>query len=83
MAKDLRNLPPTFMMVGDLDLFVNEDIDYANRLIQSGVPTELHIIPGVFHAFELVNPQAEKTRNYLTWRSKAIDAMFLNPIATP
>ena len=83
MAKDLRDLPPTFMMVGDLDLFVNEDIDYANRLIQSGVPTELHVIPGVFHAFELVNPQAEKTRNYLDWRSKAIDAMFRNSIANP
>ena len=83
MAKDLRDLPPTFMMVGDLDLFVNEDIDYANRLIQSGVPTELHVIPGVFHAFEMVNPQAEKTRNYLHWRSKAIARMFSKPLQKP
>ena len=76
MATDLKHLPPVFMMVGDLDLFVNEDIDYANRLIQAGVPTELMVIPGVFHAFEKANPNAEKTQTYLQARAKAIDNMF-------
>lgn len=79
MAKNVADLPPTFMMVGDLDLFVNEDMDYANKLIQAGVPTELFVIPGVFHAFEMANPQAEKTQNYLNWRSKAIEQMFAQP----
>lgn len=82
-AGDLSGLPAAFIMVGDLDLFVNEDIDYANGLIQSGVATELFVIPGVFHAFEHANPQAEKTQNYLQWRSKAIDAMFANPRPEP
>ncbi|OOF60285.1 alpha/beta hydrolase [Rodentibacter myodis] len=78
MAKKLDNLPPTFIMVGDLDLFVNEDIDYANKLIQAGVPTELFVIPGVFHVFEMANPEGQKTKNYLNWRSNAIDQMFKN-----
>lgn len=52
-ATDLSGLPPTFLYIGALDLFVEEDIDYARRLIRAGVPTELHVIPGAFHGFEL------------------------------
>lgn len=50
-ATDLSGLPPAFMAVGDMDLFVNEDIEYANRLIKAGVPTELHVYPGAIHGF--------------------------------
>jgi acetyl esterase/lipase len=51
-ATDLAGLPPTFINVGALDLFVDEDIDYAQRLIRAGVPTELHVYPGGFHGFD-------------------------------
>jgi acetyl esterase/lipase len=51
-AADLAGLPPTFINVGTLDLFVDEDIDYAHRLIRAGVPTELHVYPGGFHGFD-------------------------------
>lgn len=78
VAGNLKGLPNTFIVVGDLDLFVNEDIDYANRLIQAEVPTELHVIPGVFHAFEMINPTAEQTQNYFNWRTRAITKMFNN-----
>ncbi|WP_375383334.1 alpha/beta hydrolase [uncultured Sphingomonas sp.] len=50
-ALDLSGLPPTFIAVGALDLFVDENIAFAHRLIRSGVPTELHIYPGAFHGF--------------------------------
>lgn len=53
-AADLAGLPPTYLHTGALDLFVDEDIDYARRLIAAGVPTELHVFPGAFHGFELV-----------------------------
>ena len=66
-ATDLSGLPPTYISVGSLDLFVDEDIAYAQRLIRAGVPTELHIIPGAYHAFEMaatataaVNAQRER-----------------------
>jgi acetyl esterase/lipase len=52
-ATDLSGLPPTFIAVGALDLFMAEDIEYARRLIGTGVPTELHVIPGAFHGFYL------------------------------
>lgn len=51
-ATNLRDLPPTFISSGALDLFVEEDIDYARRLIRSGVPVELHVYPGGFHGFD-------------------------------
>ncbi len=47
-------LPPTFIAVGALDLFMDEDVRYATRLLRAGVPTELHVYPGAFHAFDLV-----------------------------
>lgn len=53
-AKCVGKLPPTFIATGALDLFVDEDIAYAQRLIRAGVPTELHVWPGAFHGFDLV-----------------------------
>lgn len=52
-ATDLAGLPPTFLAVGALDLFVEEDLDYGRRLIRAGVPVELHVYPGGFHAFDV------------------------------
>ena len=52
-AEDLSGLPPTYLAVGALDLFVEEDIDFARRLIRAGVPTELHVYPGAFHGFDI------------------------------
>lgn len=51
-ATDLSGLPPTYICVGDIDLFVAEDIDYAQRLLAAGVPTELHVYPGAYHGFD-------------------------------
>ena len=52
-ATDLAGLPPTFVATGDLDLFLDEDLDYALRLTRAGVPIELHVYPGAYHAFPL------------------------------
>ena len=50
---DLRGLPPAFIGVGSIDLFVDEDIEYARRLVAVGIPTELHVVPGAFHGFDV------------------------------
>ncbi|HWX80851.1 MAG TPA: alpha/beta hydrolase [Steroidobacteraceae bacterium] len=57
-AADLARLPPTFISTGALDLFLEEDIDYAQRLARHGVPVELHVYPGAYHAFDL-EPNAQ------------------------
>lgn len=57
-AKDLRGLPPAYVMVGELDLVRDENIDYAQRLMQAGVTTELHVHPGAYHGFDLAVPES-------------------------
>lgn len=52
-ADDLSGLPPAFVSVGAVDGFRDEDVDYALRLNQAGVPTELHVYPGACHGFQL------------------------------
>jgi triacylglycerol lipase len=71
-AEDLRGLPPAFIAVGSLDLFLQEDIDYASRLLAAGVPTELHVIPGAYHAFEALAPQSAAAQAYFRLRREAL-----------
>jgi acetyl esterase/lipase len=52
-ATDLSRLPPAFVCVGAVDGFRDEDVDYALRLNQAGVPTELHVYPGVPHGYQI------------------------------
>ncbi len=52
-ASDLSGLPPALVTVGMLDLFRDEDIDYAQRLMAAGVPTELQVYPGMYHGAEM------------------------------
>jgi len=51
-AADVSGLPPTYIGVGTVDLFRDEDIAYAQRLMQAGVPTELHVYADGFHGFD-------------------------------
>jgi triacylglycerol lipase len=60
-AQDLADLPRTFISTGALDLFVEEDIEYARRLMRCGVPVELHVYPGAYHGFDLA-PEAQVSK---------------------
>jgi acetyl esterase/lipase len=68
-AASVAGLPSTFIGVGALDLFVAEDVEYARRLLDAGVATELLVVPGAFHAFQFVVPTAAVSRRF----SQAID----------
>jgi len=61
-ATDLSGLPPALVSVGAFDGFRDEDVDYATRLNQAGVPTELHVYPGACHGFNLLAPHAAVSR---------------------
>jgi len=50
-AADVSGLPPTYISVGGLDLFLEENLAYAERLSRANVPVELHIYPGAYHGF--------------------------------
>lgn len=62
-AANLAGLPPAYITVGMLDLFLEEDIAYAQRLMNAGVSTELHVLPGAYHGFELAKDAALARRS--------------------
>jgi len=65
---DLSGLPATFIGVGSIDLFHDEDVEYARRLRQAGVPVELNVVPGAFHGFDNLAPETEcSTRFVGSW----------------
>jgi acetyl esterase/lipase len=53
-ATDLTGLPDAYIDVGDIDIFRDGDVEYARRLSDAGVPTELHLHPGCMHAFDVL-----------------------------
>ncbi|WP_233081847.1 alpha/beta hydrolase [Rheinheimera soli] len=77
-VEDLSNLPPTDIIVGAIDLFVEEDIEYAKRLIQHGVPTELHVLPGMFHASEAIYPDADISKRFSALENSAVERALRN-----
>jgi triacylglycerol lipase len=50
-ASDVSGLPPTYISVGGLDLFLEENVAYADRLSRAGVPVEFHMYPRAYHGF--------------------------------
>lgn len=52
-AGDLSGLPPAYVAVAQFDPLRDEGIEYAQRLLQQGIPTELHCFPGTFHGATL------------------------------
>ena len=71
-AEDLAGLPATFIDVGTVDLFRDEDIAFATRLMQAGVPTELHVNPGAYHAAEMLAPEAPLSERIWARRIEAL-----------
>ncbi len=63
-AEDLSGLPPTYIGVGTPDLFRDEDIDFAQRLMKAGVPTELHVYADGFHGFDGFAPESDAAQRF-------------------
>ena len=62
-AEELAGLPPAFIGVGALDLFVGENLRFARGLIRASVPTELHVYPGALYGFASFSEDAEVAKN--------------------
>jgi len=75
-VSDLSNLPPAWIGVGSIDLFVSEDMEYARRLIDVGVPTELYVIPGAFHGFDVIGADTEPAARFTKSKLDALRRAF-------
>ena len=53
-VESVEGLPPTWIFTAALDLFRDENVDYARRLLSVGIPTELIVMPGACHGFQML-----------------------------
>ncbi|MDV8070664.1 alpha/beta hydrolase [Rhodococcus sp. IEGM 1366] len=75
-AEDLSGLPPAYISACEFDPLRDEGISYAHRLIQSGVPTELHVYPGTFHGSAGAIADAAISRRMTTDLTAAVGRAF-------
>lgn len=77
-SQNVKGLPPAYLAVGEMDLFCGENIRYAERLMEAGILTELHVYPGAFHAFDNIAPESSIgmrfTNDYLSALREAFHA---------
>ncbi|MGD1172312.1 alpha/beta hydrolase [Mycobacterium seoulense] len=62
--EELGGLPPAWIGVGTHDLFHDEDLAYAERLMAAGVPCQVETVPGAFHGFDLFVPKAQVSKRF-------------------
>ncbi|QUR69631.1 alpha/beta hydrolase fold domain-containing protein [Mycobacterium spongiae] len=74
-ATDLAGMPPTYIDVGDLDIFRDEDLMFAHRLAVAGTPTEMHLHPGCPHAFDAMAATADVSRRAIADRVRRLRAL--------
>ena len=63
-AASLSGLPPAWVFTVTLDLFRDENINYARRLMADGVKAELQVYPSACHGFQLL-PGTELGGRYI------------------
>ena len=71
-ATDLAGLPAAWIDVGELDSLRDEDVLYALRMMQAGVPTELRVYAGAFHGWEVFVPDADISVRAVAERTAAL-----------
>ncbi|GIH94253.1 alpha/beta hydrolase [Planobispora siamensis] len=72
---DPAGLPPAYIEVGQLDIFRDEDLTYALRLSQAGVPVEFHLHPGVPHEFEGIAHASDVARRVIADRVRVLASL--------
>ena len=76
---DLAGLPPAWIGVGTLDLFLEESLEYSERLRAAGVPSHNEIPAGAFHAFDLIAPNAPVSLRFFASQCRHLRAALVNP----
>jgi acetyl esterase/lipase len=69
---DLAGLAPAYIEVGDLDIFCDESISYAQQLARAGITIELHVHPGAPHGFERFAPATKLGQRAMHDRARAV-----------
>ena len=76
MASNFEGIPKTVIIVGGLDVFVDENMSFAKKLLEAGVKVDLNVISGVFHLFQSIKPNSKKAKFFVELRDKYIEQLF-------
>jgi acetyl esterase/lipase len=74
--EDLSGLARAWIGVGTNDLFHDEDVTYAERLIRAGVPCHVEVVPGAFHGFDLLAPKAGVSQAFFASQCASLRSAF-------
>jgi acetyl esterase/lipase len=72
---DFRRLAPAYIEVGELDIFRDESMEYARRLLRAGVSCEFHVHPGAPHGHDWLNPHSTLSRRVLADRIRVLTSL--------
>lgn len=69
-VESYAGLPPAYIEVGELDLFRDESLAYAQALVSAGVSTELHMYASAPHGYDALAPDSEISRRAIVERHR-------------
>jgi acetyl esterase/lipase len=69
---DCAGLPPTYIDTNELDIFRDEDMAYAMKLLSAGIHVDFHLYPGVPHGWEGIIPNSELAQQAMANRVAAL-----------
>ena len=72
--KDFTGLAPAYIEVGELDIFRDEDLTYAQQLTKAGVPVELHLHSGAPHGYDRISMGSKLTQRAMKDRIRVIQS---------
>lgn len=71
-ARSLADLPPTYIDVGSLDIFLPESLIYASRLTAENIEVKFHLYPGLPHGYDLFAGELEVSKRCVENRKRAL-----------
>jgi acetyl esterase/lipase len=74
--ENLKGSIPTSILTAELDLFRDENILYAMRLMEAGVPTELYVYPRAPHGFDRLVPTAAVSQQFFADQDAILARVF-------
>lgn len=60
--RDYSGLPPAYTFVGDIEPFYQETLNYIENLKNAGVPAEVDVYPGFYHAYDMMEPKTDEAK---------------------